>query len=44
MLVLFVLWNKISFLVEKVLGNVVVVGIKVLVLVVIVGIGLGLFV
>ena len=42
-LVPFVLWNKTSFLAEKVLGNVVAAGIKVLVLAVIVGIGSGLF-
>jgi len=36
------LWNKTSFLAEKVLGNVVSAGIKVLVLAVIVGIGSGL--
>jgi len=41
-LVPFVLWNKTSFLAEKVLGNVVSAGIKVLVLAVIVGIGSGL--
>ena len=39
----FALWNKTSFLAEKVLGNVVSAGIKVLVLAVIVGIGSGLF-
>jgi type IV secretion system protein TrbL len=39
----FALWNKTSFLAEKVLGNVVSSGIKVLVLAVIVGIGSGLF-
>lgn len=43
-LVPFALWNKTSFLAEKVLGNVVSAGIKVLVLAVIVGIGSGLFV
>ena len=42
-LVPFALWNKTSFLAEKVLGNVVSAGIKVLVLAVIVGIGSGLF-
>ncbi len=42
-LVPFALWNKTSFLAEKVLGNVVASGIKVLVLAVIVGIGTGLF-
>jgi len=42
-LVPFALWNKTSFLAEKVLGNVVSAGIKVLVLAVIVGIGTGLF-
>ncbi|HCI1651775.1 TPA: P-type conjugative transfer protein TrbL, partial [Pseudomonas aeruginosa] len=42
-LVPFALWNKTSFLAEKVLGNVVSSGIKVLVLGVIVGIGTGLF-
>ncbi|WP_234267104.1 P-type conjugative transfer protein TrbL [Hydrogenophaga sp. NFH-34] len=42
-LVPFALWNKTSFLAEKVLGNVVSSGIKVLVLAVIVGIGTGLF-
>ena len=42
-LVPFALWNKTSFLTEKVLGNVVSSGIKVLVLAVIVGIGSGLF-
>ena len=42
-LVPFALWNKTSFLAEKVLGNVVAAGIKVLVLAVIVGIGSGLF-
>jgi len=41
-LVPFALWNKTSFLAEKVLGNVVSAGIKVLVLAVIVGIGTGL--
>lgn len=41
-LVPFALWNKTSFLAEKVLGNVVSSGIKVLVLAVIVGIGSGL--
>lgn len=39
----FALWNKTSFLAEKVLGNVVSSGVKVLVLAVIVGIGSGLF-
>ncbi|HCP6205551.1 TPA: P-type conjugative transfer protein TrbL [Pseudomonas aeruginosa] len=43
-LIPFALWNKTSFLAEKVLGNVVSSGIKVLVLAVIVGIGSGLFV
>jgi len=42
-LVPFALWNKTSFLAEKVLGNVVSLGVKVLVLAVIVGIGTGLF-
>ncbi len=42
-LVPFALWNKTSFLAEKVLGNVVSSGIKVLVLAVIVGIGTSLF-
>ncbi|OPE28298.1 type IV secretion system protein, partial [Pseudomonas aeruginosa] len=42
-LIPFALWNKTSFLAEKVLGNVVSSGIKVLVLAVIVGIGSGLF-
>lgn len=42
-LVPFALWNKTSFLAEKVLGNVVSSGIKVLVLAVIFGIGSGLF-
>ncbi len=42
-LVPFALWNKTSFLAEKVLGNVVYSGVKVLVLAVIVGIGSGLF-
>ncbi|MBN5182487.1 P-type conjugative transfer protein TrbL [Serratia marcescens] len=42
-LVPFALWNKTSFLAEKVLGNVMSAGIKVLVLAVIVGIGSGLF-
>ncbi|WP_425928651.1 P-type conjugative transfer protein TrbL [Pseudomonas sp. NyZ201] len=42
-LVPFALWNKTSFLAEKVLGNVVSSGIKVVVLAVIVGIGSGLF-
>jgi type IV secretion system protein TrbL len=42
-LIPFALWNKTSFLAEKVLGNVVSSGIKVLVLAVIVGIGTGLF-
>ena len=42
-LVPFALWNKTSFLAEKVMGNVVSSGIKVLVLAVIVGIGSGLF-
>lgn len=39
----FALWNKTSFLAEKVLGNVVSSGIKILVLAVIVGIGTDLF-
>ncbi|HEO1695245.1 TPA: P-type conjugative transfer protein TrbL [Pseudomonas aeruginosa] len=42
-LIPFALWNKTSFLAEKVLGNVASSGIKVLVLAVIVGIGSGLF-
>jgi len=42
-LVPFALWNKTAFLAERVLGNVVLSGIKVLVLAVIVGIGTGLF-
>ncbi|MFA7667791.1 MAG: P-type conjugative transfer protein TrbL [Burkholderiaceae bacterium] len=42
-LVPFALWNKTSFLAEKVLGNVVSSGVKVLVLAVVVGIGSGLF-
>jgi type IV secretion system protein TrbL len=42
-LVPFALWNKTSFLAEKVLGNVVSSGVKVLVLAMIVGIGSGLF-
>ncbi|WP_081194660.1 P-type conjugative transfer protein TrbL, partial [Halomonas sp. BC1] len=42
-LVPFALWNKTSFLAEKVLSNVVSSGVKVLVLAVIVGIGTGLF-
>ncbi|HWK69486.1 MAG TPA: P-type conjugative transfer protein TrbL [Burkholderiaceae bacterium] len=42
-LVPFALWNKTSFLAEKVLGNVVSSGVKVLALAVIVGIGSGLF-
>jgi type IV secretion system protein TrbL len=42
-LVPFALWNKTSFLAEKVLGNVVSSGVKILVLAVIVGIGTGLF-
>ncbi|MDB5971179.1 MAG: conjugal transfer protein TrbL [Hydrocarboniphaga sp.] len=42
-LVPFALWNKTSFLAERVLGNVVSSGIKVLVLAVIVGIGSGIF-
>jgi len=42
-LVPFALWNKTSFLAEKVLGNIVSSGVKVLVLAVIVGIGSGLF-
>jgi len=42
-LIPFALWNKTSFLAERVLGNVVSSGIKVLVLAVIVGIGSGLF-
>lgn len=43
MLVPFALWNKTSFLAERVLGNVVSSGIKVMVLAVIVGIGTNLF-
>src|SRR5258708_6122073 len=42
-LVPFALWNKTSFLAEKVLGNVVSSGVKILVLAIIVGIGTGLF-
>jgi type IV secretion system protein TrbL len=42
-LVPFALWNKTSFLAERVLGNVVASGIKILVLAVIVGIGNGIF-
>ncbi len=42
-LVPFALWNKTSFLAEKVLGNIMSSGVKVLVLAVIVGIGSGLF-
>jgi type IV secretion system protein TrbL len=42
-LVPFALWNKTSFLAEKVLGNVVASGVKILVLAIIVGIGTGLF-
>ncbi|WP_042921639.1 P-type conjugative transfer protein TrbL [Stutzerimonas kunmingensis] len=42
-LVPFALWNKTSFLAEKVLGNVVSSGIKILVLAVIIGIGSGMF-
>ncbi len=42
-LVPFALFNKTSFLAEKVLGNIVASGIKVMVLAVIVGIGTGLF-
>ncbi|WP_121498840.1 P-type conjugative transfer protein TrbL [Pseudomonas aeruginosa] len=42
-LIPFALWNKTSFLAEKVLGNIVSAGVKVLVLAVIVGIGSGLF-
>ncbi|TRO91270.1 P-type conjugative transfer protein TrbL, partial [Glycocaulis profundi] len=42
-LVPFALFNKTSFLAERVLGNVVASGIKVMVLAVIVGIGMGLF-
>lgn len=42
-LVPFALWNKTSFLAEKVLGNVVSSGVKMLVLAIIVGIGTGLF-
>ena len=42
-LVPFALWNRTSFLAERVLGNVVSSGIKVMVLAVIVGIGTGLF-
>ena len=43
MLVPFALWNRTSFLAERVLGNVVSSGIKVMVLAVIVGIGSGFF-
>jgi type IV secretion system protein TrbL len=42
-LVAFALWNRTSFLAERVLGNVVSSGIKVMVLAVIVGIGSGFF-
>jgi type IV secretion system protein TrbL len=42
-LVPFALWNRTSFLAERVLGNVIASGIKVMVLAVIVGIGSGLF-
>lgn len=42
-LVPFALWNKSSFLAERVLGNVISSGIKVMVLAVIVGIGAGFF-
>ena len=42
-LVPFALWNRTSFLAERVLGNVVTSGIKVMVLAVIVGIGSGFF-
>ena len=42
-LVPFALWNRTSFLAERVLGNVVTSGIKVMVLAVIVGIGAGFF-
>ena len=42
-LVPFALWNRTSFLAERVLGNVVASGIKVMVLAVIVGIGSGFF-
>ncbi|MBL4598997.1 MAG: P-type conjugative transfer protein TrbL [Rhizobiaceae bacterium] len=42
-LVPFALWNKTSFLAEKVLGNVIAAGIKLMVLAVIVGIGSTLF-
>lgn len=42
-LVPFALWNKTSFLAERVLGNVVSAGIKVMVLAIIVGIGTNLF-
>jgi len=42
-LVPFALWNRTSFLAERVLGNVVSAGIKVMVLAVIVGIGSGFF-
>jgi type IV secretion system protein TrbL len=42
-LVPFALWNKTSFLAERVLGNVIGSGIKVMVLAVIVGIGAGFF-
>jgi len=43
LLVPFALWNKTSFLAERVLGNVISSGIKVMVLAVIVGIGSGFF-
>jgi type IV secretion system protein TrbL len=42
-LIPFALWNKTSFLAERVLGNVISSGIKVMVLAVIVGIGAGFF-
>jgi len=42
-LIPFALFNKTSFLAEKVLGNIVATGVKVMVLAVIVGIGTGLF-
>jgi len=42
-LVPFALWNKTSFLAERVLGNVVSTGVKVMVLAVIIGIGSGFF-
>jgi type IV secretion system protein TrbL len=43
-LVPFALWNRTSFLAERVLGNVIASGIKVMVLAIIVGIGSGFFV